>query len=186
MENGERRMENRKMKYKISEKRKEDGKRRMKIPHYPFHIPHSAQNGFTALELIIVVAILGILLATIIPSFLNFRRYSILNTETQELVTMINRARLLSVSSKNDNRFGIHLEAGNVTLFQGATYTVGAPTNEVHSFDPALTLSAVTINGGGSELLFEKVTGATSQNATTTLLVTGTTASTTILVLPTG
>ena len=143
-------------------------------------------RGFTALELLIVIAIMAILLAVIIPSFLNFRRSSLLNTETQELVTVINRARLLSVSSKNDERFGIHFEAGGVTLFQGATYTVGAGTNEVHTFNPAVTLSSIAINGGGSELLFEKVTGATSQNATTTLLVTGTTASTTVLVLQTG
>lgn len=145
-----------------------------------------ASSGFTALELLIVIAIMAILLAVIVPSFLNFRRSSLLNTETQQLVTMINRARLLSVSSKNDDRFGIHLEAGKVVLFQGATYATSSPTNEVHAFDPALTLSSVAINGGGSELLFEKVTGATSQNATTTLLVTGTTASTTVLVLPTG
>lgn len=161
------------------------GGRSPSFPLVPPVHPRS-QNGFTALELLIVIAIMAVILVIVIPSFLSFRRNSILNTEAQELVTMINRARLLSVSSKNDDRFGIHLEAGNVTLFQGATYTVGAPTNEVHSFDSAVALSMITINGGGSELLFEKVTGATSQNATTTLLVTGTTASTTVLVLPTG
>lgn len=158
----------------------------MNSPYSIFHIPYSTRRGFTALELLIVIAILGILLATIVPSFLNFRRYSILNTETQELVTIINRARLLSVSSKNDQQFGVHLDAGNVVLFQGATYTAGTSTNEAHSFNPALTLSPITINGGGADVLFEKVTGATAQNATTTLLVIGTTASTTVIIRPTG
>lgn len=143
-------------------------------------------RGFSALELVIVIAILAALLASIVPSFMNFRRSSILNTETQELVTVINRARLLSVSSKNDQQFGVHFEAGRVVLFQGATYSAGATTNEAHMFNSMLTLSPITINGGGAELLFEKVTGATSQNATTTLLVVGTTASTTVVVRPTG
>lgn len=143
-------------------------------------------RGFSLLELVIVIAILGVLVATIVPSFLKFRQSSVLNTETQELVTIINRARLLSVSSKNDQQFGVHFEAGQVVLFSGATYSAAATTNEAHVFSPAITLSSFTINGGGSEVLFQKVTGATNQNATTTLMVVGTTASTTVIVRPTG
>lgn len=150
------------------------------------NIRHSTQKGFTALELLIVIAIMGVILATILPSFTNFRRSSLLNTESQELISIINRARILSVSSKYDDQFGVHFEAGKVVLFQGDTYSPGATTNEEHVFNTALTLSPVVINGGGSELLFEKITGATNQNATTTLLVVGTTSSTTVLVLPTG
>lgn len=145
-----------------------------------------AQKGFTALELLIVIAIMGVILATILPSFTNFRRSSLLNTESQELISIINRARILSISSKYDNQFGVHFESGKVVLFQGDTYSPGATTNEEHVFNTALTLSPIVINGGGSDLLFEKITGATSQNATITLLVIGTTSSTTVLVLQTG
>lgn len=143
-------------------------------------------RGYTALELLIVIAIIGVLMAVVVPSFMTFRRNSLLNTDTMNLVTLINRARLSSVSSKNDNQYGIHLEAGKAVLFAGPTYSAGASTNETHTFDAALTLSSIVVNGGGSDVLFEKVTGATSQNATTTLLVTGTTSSTTVLVYPTG
>lgn len=143
-------------------------------------------RGYSLLELILVIAILGVLVATIVPSFLKFRQSSVLNTETQELVTIINRARLLSVSSKNDQQFGVHFEPSQVVLFSGVTYSAATATNEVHIFNPQITLSSIAINGGGSEVLFQKVTGATNQNATTTLLVLGTTASTTIIVRPTG
>lgn len=143
-------------------------------------------RGFSLLELLIVLAILAILVAVIATPFMNFRRNSFLNTDTMNLITLINRARLLSISSKNDSQYGIHLESGQAVLFQGATYTPGAPTNEVHAFTSPLALSSIQINGGGSEILFEKVTGATSQNATTTLLVTGTTASTTVVIRKTG
>lgn len=156
------------------------------FPNSKFQISNSTIRGFSALELIIVMAILAILLTSIVPSFVTFRRNSILNTETQELITVINRARLLSVSSKNDQQFGVHFESGKVVLFQGSTYSAGVTTNEEHVFNSSLTLSPIVINGGGSEILFEKVTGAASQNATTTLLVVGTTASTTVLVLSTG
>ena len=79
-------------------------------------------RGFTALEILIVIAILAILLATILPSFTNFRRSSLLNTDTMNLVTLINRARLLSVSSKDDERYGIHLETTKAVLFKGGVY----------------------------------------------------------------
>lgn len=163
-------------------------KNEAKIPHSTFPIPHSTSRGFTALEILIVIAILAILLATILPSFTNFRRSSLLNTDTMNLVTLINRARLLSVSSKDDERYGIHLESGKAVLFKGDIYSASEPTNETHVFGTGLTLSSIAISGGGSEVLFEKVTGATTngKNATTTLLVTGTTSSTTVLIFPTG
>lgn len=145
-----------------------------------------SRKGFTALEILIVIAILGILLSVILPSFTNFRRSSLLNTDTQNLVTLINRARILSVASKDDSQWGIHLETSKAVLFKGITYATSTATNEVHIFNTGLALSSIAINGGGSDILFEKVTGATVQNATTTLLVTGTTASTTLLIQPSG
>lgn len=151
-----------------------------------FNIRYYTSHGFTVLELLIVISILAVLLTIVVSSFSSFRRSSVLNTEVQELVTVINRARLLSVSSKNDQQFGVHLESGKVVLFEGSTYSAGASTNETHTFNSMLTLSPVVVSGGGAEVLFEKVTGATAQNATTTLLVTGTTASTTVVIRPTG
>lgn len=147
---------------------------------------YAKKHGFTIIEFLIAFAIMGALLAAILPSFISFRRSSALNTETEELLTVINRARVLSVSSKNDQQFGIHFETNRVVLFQGPTYSAVDPANEIHTLNSLLALSGTTINGGGSEVLFQKVTGATSQNATTTLVVSGTTASTTILVFPTG
>lgn len=143
-------------------------------------------SGVTFLEITITVGILGLLLAVIMPSFLSFRRSSILNTETQEILTIINKARLSSTSSRGDIKYGVHFESGKIVLFPGVTYTGGANGNEEHIFNPALTLSVITVSGGGPDVIFEKITGATSQNATTTLLVTGSTASTTIVIHPSG
>lgn len=150
-------------------------------------IPRTLTNrGLTFLELTISVGILAVLLVIIIPSFMDFRRNSILNTETQSVITLVNKARLSSMSSKEDFQYGIHFEAGKVVLFQGDTYVAGAGTNEEYVLNTALTLSPIVVNGGGTEVVFQKVTGATNQNATTTLLVVGGTASTTIVVFPSG
>lgn len=146
---------------------------------------NNQSRGFTMIEMLVVIVILSILTSAVLPSLLNFRRSSLLNTETQEVITLINRARLLSVSSKNDGQFGVHFEPSRLVLFQGATYTEGVATNEEHNFDSAIS-GSTTINGGGTEVLFAKVTGSASQFATTTLLFTGTTASSTVIVLKSG
>ncbi|KKT81966.1 MAG: hypothetical protein A3B07_00115 [Candidatus Yonathbacteria bacterium RIFCSPLOWO2_01_FULL_43_27] len=149
--------------------------------------PYTLMNrGLTFLELTISVGILAILLVIVIPSFMDFRRNSILSTETQNVITLVNKARLSSMSSKEDFQYGIHFEADKVVLFQGDTYVAGAGTNEEHVLNTALTLSPIVVNGGGADVVFQKVTGATNQNATTTLLVIGGTASTTIVVFPSG
>ena len=143
-------------------------------------------SGFTLLEIVIVVSLLALLLNIALPSFTSFRRNSLLNTETMELITLVNRARILSVSSKNDQQFGVHLETSKAVLFQGGTYDAAATTNETRIFGEGITLSSITVNPSGSDIIFDKVTGSTVNNATTTFLVTGTTASTTIIVYPTG
>lgn len=144
-------------------------------------------RGFTLIELLIILVIMGALLAAIVPPFLNFQRTSALNTETQEILTIVSEARLSAMSSKEDVQYGVHFEAGKVVLFKGATYSVGASGNKEHLFNTTLTLSPIVVNGGGADVVFQKVTGATTQNATTTLVVVGNTAaSSTIIIYPTG
>lgn len=146
----------------------------------------NTKQGVTALEILIVVSILAFLLAAIVPSFLDFRRNSALNTGTQEIITVINKARLSTISSKGDMQYGVHFEATQVVLFQGTIYSALASTNEVHILDSTLTLMSIVVNGGGSEVVFQKITGETTQNATTTLSVLGTIASTTLVIRPSG
>ena len=147
----------------------------------------NCSRGFTAIEILIVVFILGLLSAIIISSFSAFRKQSLLSTETQEIITTINKARLSSMSSKSDQQYGVHLQSTKIVLFQGTTYATSSSSNETHIFDPLVTLGTITINGGGADIVFQKITGGTTQYATTTLSVVGSsTASSTILIRGTG
>ena len=147
-------------------------------------------RGFTLLEILIVLAILGILVAVVFPPLINFRRSSVLNVETQEMVTLINKARLSAISSKGDVQYGVHFATTSVTIFSGTTYVPGATGNEEHIFDPTVsigTAGSIVVNGGGADVVFQRITGATDQNATTTLsVVANTTASSTIVIRSSG
>lgn len=144
-------------------------------------------RGFTLIEILVVVAILGILLTIATPAFSKFRQRSILNVETEEIISIVNQARIFTMSSRGDKQYGVHFDADKVVLFEGGTYTVGASSNKQHIFSPVVTLSPIVISGGGFNIVFERLTGATTQNGTTTLFVVGDTqASSTIVVSPSG
>jgi prepilin-type N-terminal cleavage/methylation domain-containing protein len=158
-------------------------KRNMRITQNPkSKIPNSAHRGYTFIELLIVLAIIGIIMAVTIPSFSKFRQNSALNADTMNVITLINRARLLSVSSKADSQYGIYLSSTSSILFAGTTFASSpVATRETYALS-----NGVSMTGTASEIVFAKVTGVPSVSATTTILVTGTTSSTTVLILPTG
>lgn len=143
-------------------------------------------RGFTAIELAVVVAIMAILLTVVILSFKTFRYTIAINTETEDTASFINRARANTISSKNDQQFGVHFQNDRIVMFQGTTYSAGASTNETHMLNSAIS-ATTTVYGGGVDMVFQKVTGTTAQNSTTTLFVSGgAVASTTVVVYPTG
>ena len=146
------------------------------------------QTGFTLLEIVIVVAIFGVVASIVTLPFLTFRQQTILNTQTEEIITLINKARLSTMASKGGVQYGVRFEADRVILFQGSVYNPLAVTNEVKMIDPALQLSLPTDNGGTTDdILFDFITGGTSQNSTTTLIVTSRPqASSTVVINPSG
>lgn len=144
-------------------------------------------SGFSLLEFTVVSAIISIIASVIVLPFLSFRQQTLLGVGAEDIVTTLNKARLGTMAAKGGFQYGVHLQADRIVLFQGTPYNSTAATNEVRLLDSHLTLSSIVINGGGSDILFDFFTGATSNNATTTLSVVGRPqASSTIVIRPSG
>lgn len=144
-------------------------------------------KGFTVMEILIVVGILGVLMAIIVPSFSQFRKAGLVNTETQDIVSFINRARLSSMHSKNDLEYGIHFNSTGVVMYSTPVYDAMETTNETRNLDSTLFFSTIAVQGGGNDIVFKKVTGAADKYATTTMKFVGASAtSTTFVVRPSG
>ena len=60
------------------------------------------QHGFTMLELMIVLAILGVMLAIAIPAFSEWREHSAVNNATNSLFVRLKQARALAVAESRD------------------------------------------------------------------------------------
>ncbi len=62
----------------------------------------SRQAGFSLAELVMVIAVIGILAVMALPAYLRYRQAAILKAGAQQVATMINQARELAIK-QNDS-----------------------------------------------------------------------------------
>lgn len=135
-------------------------------------------KGFTLLELVMVVAIVAILAGIIISSFSGFRNSKVLDTASEESLALLSEARGSTLAGKDGYQYGVHLDAGQMVMYRGATYTNGDVNNKVSTLDSALEIVNITLTGGGSNILFDRITGKTVQPGTFVIRIKSDTAKT--------
>ena len=132
----------------------------------------SKVSGFTLLEIIVVVAILGIILLTVLPQFSKSRETQVLNSAVGDVLSSLNQARAQTLASLDSSSYGVHFQADKVIIFKGAVFSAEDPDNQaVAILEPAM-IEDVTLNGvGGSsgELYFARISGSPSKSGTVTL-----------------
>lgn len=154
-------------------------------------IPHAQKkattSGITMLELVVVIAIIIVLASLIITSFSAFRNSKVLDTGVENILSVLAKARGNTLSSKNAYQYGVHFETSQVVLFRGATYSSSDPSNEVVSLDSAVEISSITLTGGGSDVIFDRLTGKTNMDGTVIIRINSDTSKTkTITINATG
>ncbi|MEK7133665.1 MAG: prepilin-type N-terminal cleavage/methylation domain-containing protein [Patescibacteria group bacterium] len=130
---------------------------------------HSASAGVTLMELLMVIAILLVLFALTTRTFQGVNSGKAIDTEALRIVTELNEARSLTLSSKYAKPFGVHFDSSSVTLFEGATYSAGSATNTTALLNSLVQVSSIDLAGGGSDVVFQRLTGKTAHSGTITL-----------------
>ena len=140
-------------------------------------------RGFTLLELIVIVAIVGILLAVSIPALSRFRQQQALQHTTEGLLALLADARTKTLAALNDTSYGVYLESTQATLFVGTTYIPNTPTNETYEFETPAT-ATWNLTPSGATISFARLTGSPSSHGTIELSIpSGTTKTITITAL---
>ena len=118
--------------------------------------------GFSLVEMIVSIAIGAILVATVVVSFSSFRNNKIVDISADQILSVINEARVKAVSSEDYSRFGVRLEAGRVVFFKGDIFTEPNSSNIETPLSLLVEISDISLNGGGADIVFQKLTGKTS------------------------
>jgi prepilin-type N-terminal cleavage/methylation domain-containing protein len=143
-------------------------------------------RGFSLMEILVSMSIIAFISSISVISFSNLRVAQVLDKETATVASVISQARNLTVASKGNNQYGVHLAADSVTLFVGPTYSQSASTNSIFTINNAVSLSQ-SLTGGSSDILFNHLDGEATQSGTITMsLVSNPTQTKTITVFATG
>lgn len=144
-------------------------------------------RGVTLLELIVVISVGAIITAVTIGAFSGIAPRKTLEKETSGVLSLLEQARNLTLSAKNASVYGVHFEATKAVLFTGSIYSASATSNVVGLLSPLVQISPITLAGGGSEVVFNRLVGDTTQSGTVKIyLVASSTQSKTITIFATG
>ena len=143
-------------------------------------------QGITLIELLIGIAILGIIGAVAITSLSSLRGAQALKNSTASTVSVFHEARARTLASESASSYGVHIGTTELVLFQGAAYVAGNTGNKRVSLDDGVTISSISLAGGGTDVVFNRLTGGTNQNGTFVIVGTTPTAQKTITISKTG
>lgn len=127
-----------------------------------------ARNGIGLLEVITVIAIIGVLAGIVIGGFGAFIRSQAVGKEAERLAETLRSARAMTLSSENAARYGVHIDAAAFTLFSGSSYSPSAVSNVVYPFGSGVTATAALL-GGVSDVIFSRLSGEADAPGTITL-----------------
>lgn len=134
---------------------------------------HRKNNGFTLIEIIIVIAILIILVAIPITSYYSIQKKSDLDNGAQEFVSILKVAQNKTLSSDNNSQYGVYFDnsvfPNKYILFKGSSYAQrDAYYDQIHFLPQSIEYLLIDFNGG-SEIVFDKLTGMTQEPGSVSL-----------------
>ncbi len=144
------------------------------------------KQGFNAIELLVVLSIIALIVVIVLNIFIHVRKNQALVKDTEIIVEVLNEARSLTLSSKDSTNYGVHIASDKVTFFTGGTYSAGNSTNVVYPLNTTDTILTISLSGGGSDVIFNRLTGETSQNGTVVVSSPGISQSKTVTIYKTG
>ena len=146
------------------------------------------KSGLTLVEIIVVIAIIGlILILGLFISFDSYRRY-IFRSERTTLVSVLSRARSRAMNNIFETPHGVCYDQSSkkYVIFRGNTYSPTNPTNESVSSNQSAIINPVPnsfLCSVGPGLIFSQLSGNSS---TMDIIVTESNASSTISINPEG
>src|SRR3989338_5558502 len=111
-------------------------------------------KGFSFIEIMIVVAVIGILVAIVLPQFSKTRENQVLKNAVRDVLSSIDKARSQTLSSLDSSEYGVHFQSNSIIIFKGTTFSSGAGDNETINIVTPATISNIALTGGAVDTYF--------------------------------
>ena len=132
---------------------------------------NNRKSAFSIIEIIITIAV-GLILFTIATSaFIGMRNRQALNTAVEQISSTIQNSQAKTLASKKSQNYGVHFETNRLVMFEGSAFTEPNATNKEIKFSNLAEISIISLNGGGQNIIFERLTGETNQYGAITVRV---------------
>lgn len=122
------------------------------------------KGGFTLVEVIIVIGILGIFTAISTSYYTDYKNYSFLKIGTYNIVESMRHAQSNAKRNNRSDSWGVKITSQEITIFKGASYA-----SRDDAFDQVLDFPAGINASGVDEFVFDQITGDTTDVGTTTI-----------------
>lgn len=123
------------------------------------------KNGFTILEVLLVIAIFSIIVVMFLPVGVDFYKIQLINRTNDQILWLLKSARNNAITQQNNSDFGYYYNDNMVVLFEGSSYD-SREQDKDFTYSVPSDISII----GPSEIVFEKYTGNPDQTGTISVL----------------
>ncbi len=121
-----------------------------------------SRTGFTLIEVIIVTAIFGILLAGAMVSFQNLRGSTSLSSATDFVKAKLEKSRLATLAKEDGSGWSVKVNEYDLIWFKGQTFSPVDPDNKTLILPVGTKVSSINLENSGMIVFFNTLTGTTS------------------------
>lgn len=123
--------------------------------------PFSNKNGFTILELLLVVALIGLIAAVSAPMYLSLQSENTMSIAVTNIADILHKTQLHAQAIDSGIAWGVEINTSSVKIFKGENFNT-----RDQNFDEDLVLDNNILLSGQSEIIFSPLTGWTNTTGT--------------------
>ncbi len=119
------------------------------------------KNGFTLLELLLVVALMGILAVVAAPMYLSLQAENEMNITSVTIGDIIRKTQLKAQAVDGNSSWGTEIQTGNLIIFKGDNFS-----NRDQSLDEIFSIANTITVSGLTEIIFSPLNGIPNNTGT--------------------
>lgn len=133
------------------------------------------------METVVIITIIFIVTALTFNSFFNLNNEEALNVSVGQVRSVLEEARSLTLASKSDQQYGVHFDTNAIVRFAGSVYDSNDPDNVIRELHQRVQILSTTLTGGGDDVIFDRLSGDTSESGTITISLVSDTSDTRVI-----